>query len=61
MALDEWTSDNTAIVPEDPTQIEVAWDIVRTSPPRNGNDNQTRARKQNRGVSSSCPCRSVKN
>lgn len=47
VTLDELTSTNTTIVPEDPTQIEVAWDILQVQPPSNGN--QKRTRKQNQG------------
>ena len=44
---DELTSDNTAVVPEDPTQIEVAWDILQASPATvNGKQNRTRNRTQ---------------
>lgn len=30
---DELTSDNTAVVPEDATQVETAWDLLQTPPP----------------------------
>lgn len=45
---DELTSDNTAVVPESATQVEVAWDILQASP-TTVNGNQTRTRKQNQG------------
>jgi hypothetical protein len=38
------TSDNPT-VPQDPSQLEVAWDILQASPPSNGNQK----RKQNQG------------
>lgn len=50
VTAEELTSDNSAVVPEDPTQLEVAWDIVQTSPPSNSNGNQRRSRKQNQGA-----------
>ena len=46
----EATADDLAtvngVVPTDPTQIEVAWDILQASPPSNGNQNQKRTRTQ---------------
>lgn len=44
VTLDELVSVN-AIVPQDPTQLEVSWDILQASPPSNGNQR----RKQNQG------------
>jgi hypothetical protein len=44
VTLDELVSDN-AIVPQDPAQAEVTWEILQASPPSNG----TRNRRQNRG------------
>jgi len=41
---DDLTSDNP-IVPQDASQLEVAWDILQASPPSNGNQK----RKQNQG------------
>jgi hypothetical protein len=46
VTLDELVSDN-AVVPQDPAQVEVAWELVQASPPSNGK--QTRNRKQNQG------------
>jgi len=43
---DELTSDNTAVVPEDPTQIETAWDILQTAPP-NVNTRKNRNTRNN--------------
>jgi hypothetical protein len=43
---DQLTSDNTNVVPEDATKLEVAWEIVQKSPPSNGNQKQTRNRNQ---------------
>lgn len=44
---DELVSGNAAVVPEDPTQIEVAWDILQVAPPNlNGKKNRTRRRTQ---------------
>jgi List-Bact-rpt repeat protein len=34
------------IIPSDPTQIEVAWDILQASPPSNGNQKQKRTGTQ---------------
>lgn len=34
------------IIPSDPSQVEVAWDILQASPPSGGNQNQTRNRNQ---------------
>lgn len=58
VTADELTSDNTAVVPEDPSQIEVSWDILQASPPSGGNGNRNRNRKQNQG-SISADTRSV--
>ena len=44
VTLDELVSVNP-IVPQDPTQLEVAWDILQASPPSNGNQR----RRQNQG------------
>jgi uncharacterized repeat protein (TIGR02543 family) len=45
VAGNELTSDNPSVVPEAPTQVEVAWDILQASPPTvNGNQNRTRSR-----------------
>jgi hypothetical protein len=41
---DQLTSDNAAVVPQDPAQLEVAWEIVQQAPPSNGK--QTRNRNQ---------------
>jgi Divergent InlB B-repeat domain len=46
VALEELVSDN-AIVPQDPAQAEVAWEILQASPPSNSNGN--RNRRQNQG------------
>ncbi|MFN7922714.1 MAG: hypothetical protein U0Q16_21595 [Bryobacteraceae bacterium] len=46
----ELTSDNTAVVPEDPTQIEVAWDILQADPPSGTNGKRSRNRRQNQGA-----------
>jgi hypothetical protein len=46
VTLDELMSDNP-IVPQDATQVEVAWDILQQSPPSGGN--QTRNRNRNQG------------
>ena len=44
---DELTTGNIAVVPQDPTQVEVAWDILQASPPTvNGKRNRTRSRNQ---------------
>lgn len=56
---DELTSTNTAIVPEDPTQVEVAWDIIQASPPSGGNGNQNRGSKSNSGSIGSPTTRSI--
>ena len=51
VTADELTSDNTAVVPEDPTQIEIAWDILQQQPTTgvNGNGKRNRSRRQNQG------------
>ena len=50
---DELVSGNVNVVPQDPTQIEVAWDILQASPPTvNGAQNRTRTRNQHRPTSS---------
>ena len=49
VTADELTSDNTAVVPEDPSQIEVSWDILQADPPAGGKGNRTRGQKQNQG------------
>lgn len=46
VTLDELMSDNL-IVPQDPAQAEVNWEILQASPPSNSNGN--RNRRQNRG------------
>jgi hypothetical protein len=46
VTLDELMSDNP-IVPQDPAQAEVSWEILQASPPSNSNGN--RNRRQNRG------------
>jgi hypothetical protein len=45
LAPEEFNSLN-AIIPTDPAQIELAWDILQVSPPSNGNQNQRRTRTQ---------------
>lgn len=49
VTVEELSSDNPSVVPEDPTQIEVSWDIIQADPPAGGNGNRTRSRKQNQG------------
>lgn len=49
VTADELSSDNPAVVPEDPTQIEVSWDIIQADPPSGSNGNRNRSRKQNQG------------
>jgi hypothetical protein len=46
---DELTSSNTAVVPEDPTQIETAWDILQTAPP-NANTRKNRSTRNNQAA-----------
>lgn len=46
---DELVSTNPSVVPEDPTQVEVAWDILQASPVSGGNGNQNRTRRRNQG------------
>lgn len=46
VALEELVSDN-AIVPQDPAQAEIAWEILQASPPSNSNGK--RNRRQNQG------------
>lgn len=36
----------SATVPQNPAQLEVAWDILQKSPPSNGNQNQKQTRNQ---------------
>lgn len=38
---------NTSVVPENPSQLEVAWDILQASPPSNGNGGANRGKKTN--------------
>ena len=45
---DELVSGNAAVVPEDATQVEVAWDILQVAPP-NLNGKKNRTRRQNQG------------
>ena len=47
VTLDELVSDNP-IVPQDATQVEVAWELLQTSPPSNGKQNRN-GQKQNQG------------
>ena len=37
LTADQLTSDNPNVVPENPAQLEVAWEILQVSPPSNGN------------------------
>lgn len=37
------------VVPQDPSQVEVAWDLIQASPPSGGNGNRNRNRNQNQG------------
>ena len=48
VALDELVTTN-AIVPQDPAQVEVSWDLVQADPPAGGNGNRTRRRHQQQG------------
>jgi hypothetical protein len=48
VSLDELMSDN-AVVPQDATQVEVAWEILQADPPSNSNGKQKRSRRQNQG------------
>lgn len=45
VAPGELTSDNTAVVPQDPSQLETAWDILQAEPATGGNPK----RHQNQG------------
>ena len=40
---------NPAVVPIDPSQLEVSWDIIQASPPSNGNGGKNRGSKSNSG------------
>lgn len=46
---DELVEGNTAVVPEDPTQIETAWDILQTPPP-GSNTRKNRSSRTNQAA-----------
>ena len=46
---EELTSGNTSVVPEDPTQIETAWDILQTAPPTS-NTRKNRSSRNNQAA-----------
>ncbi|MBV8855817.1 MAG: hypothetical protein JOZ02_02550 [Acidobacteria bacterium] len=46
--LDELMSDN-AVVPQDASKVEVAWEILQADPPSNSNGRQNRGRRGNSG------------
>jgi len=48
VTLDELVSDN-AVVPQDASEVEVAWEILQADPPSNSNGKQKRNRRQNQG------------
>ncbi len=47
VTLDELVADNPLVVPMDPTQIEVEWDLFQADPLTGSNGNQRRRRHQN--------------
>lgn len=49
VTADELSSDNTSVVPEDPSQIEITWDILQADPISGGNGKRKRGQKQNQG------------
>ncbi|MBS1828918.1 MAG: hypothetical protein JST93_26685 [Acidobacteria bacterium] len=49
VTADDLSSTNPAVVPEDPSQLEVSWDILQADPPAGGNGKRNRTRRQNQG------------
>ena len=49
VTLEQLTADNPTIVPLDPAQTEVSWDVLQQDPPSNSNGNQRRNRRQVQG------------
>jgi uncharacterized repeat protein (TIGR02543 family) len=46
VTLDELVADNPLVVPMDPTQTEVNWQIIQAEPTSNGNQRRNRTRNQ---------------
>ena len=49
VALDELLADNPLVVPMDPAQLEVDWQLIQADPPAGGNGNRNRTRTRNQG------------
>ena len=49
VTANELNSDNPTVVPEDPSQVEVTWDVLQADPPSGGKGNRSRTRTRNQG------------
>lgn len=49
VALDELLADNPLVVPMDPAQLEVNWQLIQADPPAGGNGKRNRTRSRNQG------------
>jgi len=46
VTIDQLVTDNPLVVPMDPTQVEVNWDVIQAEPASNSNGTRKRSRKQ---------------
>ncbi|NOT25978.1 MAG: hypothetical protein HOP16_07715 [Acidobacteria bacterium] len=47
VSTDELSTDNPVVVPEDPSQIDIDWQLLQAEPPSGGNGNRNRGKTRN--------------